>query len=220
MYVFKRTGINWIQEGILHAAAPIFDWDQFGTQVAISGDYLMVGTEFHKIGGNNAGAAYLFNRDNTGTVPVWNQQVKFQAATQEPDNGLGSSIAMSVSLVTGNYFFVGQKNYDYVQGTQPNNYGRVNVFGPPTAAPTYACTSAPTNALTNAPTNAPVSGSVPPSNVPVSGSVLPSTERVIQGAVVYGALAGANIASMVATRSIYCYIVAALSHSSADCPSC
>ena len=66
MYVFKRTGINWNQEAIVHAAAPIFDWDQFGTQVAISGDYLMVSTEFHKMGADPACtwpcASLLFSR--------------------------------------------------------------------------------------------------------------------------------------------------------------
>ena len=62
-YVFYNNGVSWQEVEILHASDLQAD-DEFGTSVAISGDYAIVGAYWEDGGAGDpavkAGAAYLF----------------------------------------------------------------------------------------------------------------------------------------------------------------
>ncbi|MHC4698452.1 MAG: hypothetical protein ACYTFA_17095, partial [Planctomycetota bacterium] len=70
-YVFKWTGTTWAPDEKLHANDPHSN-DRFGRAVAISGDYIVVGTEDDRISDYyGAGSAYVFFRSPTSG---WGQQ--------------------------------------------------------------------------------------------------------------------------------------------------
>ena len=59
-YIFHRTGTNSWDGGVKIVASDAQAGDYFGTLVAISGDYTIVGASMEDAGGSNAGAAYIF----------------------------------------------------------------------------------------------------------------------------------------------------------------
>lgn len=74
-YVFRRddngTPLDpsddwWVEEGKLLASDGSFN-DQFGRAVSISGDRAIVGSYLEDEAGSDAGAAYVFRRDDNGT---------------------------------------------------------------------------------------------------------------------------------------------------------
>ncbi len=70
-YVFKWTGTTWAPDEKLHASAPE-SGNHFGSAVAISGDYIVVGSEDDRISGSyGAGSANVFFRSPTSG---WGQQ--------------------------------------------------------------------------------------------------------------------------------------------------
>ena len=107
VYIFKRTGVNWIQEAKIQAS-DAENGDNFGSSVSISGDYIIIGAYGEDTGGNNAGAAYLFK--HTGTN--WTQEAKIQASDTENGDIFGSSVSIS-----GNSIIVGAP-YEDTGGSQ------------------------------------------------------------------------------------------------------
>ena len=100
-YVFSRdqggTG-NWGQVAKLTASDAEFR-DHFGFSVAVSGGTAVVGAYFEDAGGvNNAGAAYIFRRDQGGT-DNWGQVAKLTASDPESDDWFGWSVAVSGDTV-------------------------------------------------------------------------------------------------------------------------
>ncbi|MCG6167708.1 FG-GAP repeat protein [Leptospira sanjuanensis] len=104
-YVFQRTGTTWVQEAMLKASN--FDMgDQFGSDVAIDGDVIVVGAQWEDSnqstitngttasvnnGRNDSGAAYVFRR-NTG---VWTQEAYLKASNSDSGDYFGSSVSIS-----------------------------------------------------------------------------------------------------------------------------
>ena len=70
-YIFKRDGVNWLQQPKLLASDGAAD-DQFGMSVSISGDYAVVGAPNDDDKGSDSGSAYIFKRD----AASWLQQPK------------------------------------------------------------------------------------------------------------------------------------------------
>jgi hypothetical protein len=82
VYVYVRTGNQWIQQAKLTASDAAAD-DQFGGRVSIDGDTIVVSAYLDdNAGGSNAGAAYVFvrsgfaqwppkNRDSERKVLLW-----------------------------------------------------------------------------------------------------------------------------------------------------
>lgn len=119
-YIFERdaTGI-WQNVQKLVAS----DWamnDEFGCQVGISGNYAIIGSfqEDEDAYGNNtlqnAGSAYIFYRNDTGT---WNQVQKIVVSNRSENEFFGTSVSIS-----GDYAAV---------GTNPGNgegIGFVSIF--------------------------------------------------------------------------------------------
>ena len=70
------------------------DGDFFGFSVAVSGDTAVVGADFEDAGGLQAGAAYIFQRDQGGTEN-WGQVTKLLAADAQAGDIFGISVAIS-----------------------------------------------------------------------------------------------------------------------------
>jgi FG-GAP repeat len=76
--------------------------DSFGTSVAISGDYAVVGAPKKQIGSNSEqGAVYVFVRSGNS----WVQQAKLTASDGAANNQFGNSVSIS-----GDYIVVGSAN--------------------------------------------------------------------------------------------------------------
>jgi hypothetical protein len=66
--------------------------NRFGVSVAISGEYVLIGASYTKIGDNeNQGAAYLFKRDGTDWIFV----KRIDDATGTQDSFMGGSTGIS-----------------------------------------------------------------------------------------------------------------------------
>ena len=102
-YVFQRGqgGVdNWGKVTKLLASDAEAN-DVFGWSVALSGDTLVVGAYGEDAGGNAAGAAYVFGRDEGG-ADNWGEVKKLTASDAQAEDGFGFSVALSAdTLVVG-----------------------------------------------------------------------------------------------------------------------
>ena len=101
-FVFERhhTGENaWGQVAKL-VADDAAEFDQFGLQVAVSGDTIIAGARQNDDAGTNSGSAYIFNRDHGGTN-AWGQVMKLTASDAAAYDYFGSDVSISgdVALV-------------------------------------------------------------------------------------------------------------------------
>ncbi len=109
VYIFKRTGMTWIQEAYLKASNAEMV-DGFGDSVAVSGDMVAVGangedsnqttiTNGATASANNSvdstGAVYIFRR----TDGTWVQEAYLKTPNTEKYNGFGESLAVSGDTV-------------------------------------------------------------------------------------------------------------------------
>ncbi len=139
VYVFTRTGTNWVQQAYIKASNTGAG-DEFGTSVALDGDTLVVGAyreDSNGTGVNSAaeadnsvsdsGAVYVFTR--TGTA--WTQQAYIKASNTDVNDQFGFSVAVSNdTLAVG--ALVEDSNATGIGGDQTNNNasgsGAVYVF--------------------------------------------------------------------------------------------
>ena len=96
-YILHRDGETWLQQQKLLSSDGAVA-DRFGTSVAISGDYVIVGASEDDDAGGNSGSAYIFKRDGE----IWIEQAKLLAS----DGGAGDCFGWSVSI-SGDYAIVG-----------------------------------------------------------------------------------------------------------------
>ncbi len=97
-YVFVRTNGTWTQQAYLKAANAE-TMDQFGADVAIAGETIVVSAPWEASNGSSpannsaeyAGAAYVFVR----TSGTWGQQAYLKAATPEYRDTFGSNVAIA-----------------------------------------------------------------------------------------------------------------------------
>ena len=102
-YIFTRTGGTWIQQAKLIANDGA-SGDVFGSSVAISGDYALVGAYNDDIGANaDQGSAYVFVRSGS----TWAQQAKLTANDGATNDYFGTNVAIS-----GDYAIVGAYSDD------------------------------------------------------------------------------------------------------------
>ncbi|MFN0136975.1 MAG: FG-GAP repeat protein [Phycisphaerae bacterium] len=99
-YVFVRSGNNWTEQAKLTASDGAA-LDEFGRQVAIVGDTIVVGARWDDhAGGANAGSAYVFTRSGT----VWTQQAKLIASDAAAGDEFGLALTLSGdTLIVGAY---------------------------------------------------------------------------------------------------------------------
>ncbi|WP_424101635.1 LamG-like jellyroll fold domain-containing protein [Moorena producens] len=105
-YIFERDNSGtWTQTKQLLASEPKAS-DYFGTSVSISGNIAIVGAPYEDTAGNSAGAAYIFERDSSGTWPETETQKLIGTYTSGSDK-FGISVALS-----GNIAIVGASGED------------------------------------------------------------------------------------------------------------
>ena len=90
-YIFKRDGTAWTEQAKI-LASDIQASDGFGSSVAISGDYAIVGAPTEDTGGSNAGAAYIFKR--VSGAETWTQRAKIQATSTGVGDYFGYTVAI------------------------------------------------------------------------------------------------------------------------------
>ena len=88
-YVFENTGNNWAEEARL-AASDIFDGEEFGVDVDLSDNYILVGADRQN---NSQGAAYVFRR----TSGLWgeNEEAKIEIIGGGSNDRFGHTVALS-----------------------------------------------------------------------------------------------------------------------------
>jgi hypothetical protein len=79
--------------------------DNFGTDISISGDFLIAGAPFDDDLGSNSGAAYIYKR----TVNGWQFMEKIQASDGAADDRFGYNVALSgdYAIISAHYDDVG-----------------------------------------------------------------------------------------------------------------
>ncbi len=75
--------------------------DEYGSSVAIDGDYAVIGAPYDDDAGTDEGASYVYYRDQGG-VDNWGEVVKLTASDAEGSDSFGSSVSIS-----GDYILVG-----------------------------------------------------------------------------------------------------------------
>ena len=89
-YVYTRSGSNWSHQAHLIPSDGA-SGDQFGSSVAISGDYLVVGSHQDDDDGSKSGSAYIFNR----TGSTWSEQAKLTASDAASEHRFGQFVDIS-----------------------------------------------------------------------------------------------------------------------------
>jgi hypothetical protein len=126
-YIFKNNGGTWSQVQKIVASDRGAGGDLFGSSVAISGDYAIVGAyaeDEDATGGNTlywAGSAYIF-KNSAGT---WSEIQKIVASDRGASDWFGHSLAIS-----GDYLIVGARNesHNAIGGDSISNSGSAYIF--------------------------------------------------------------------------------------------
>ena len=131
VYVFERDqgGLdNWGEVKKL-TASDAETGDLFGVSVAVIGDTVLVGAFWEDAGGSNAGAAYVFQRDEGG-ADNWGEVTKLTASDAQAGDLFGENVAVSgdtaVVGANGNFFSDPGAAYVYQRDQGgANNWGEV-----------------------------------------------------------------------------------------------
>ncbi|ETR67595.1 MAG: PKD domain-containing protein [Candidatus Magnetoglobus multicellularis str. Araruama] len=89
VYIFKKAEDTWIEQKELHAS-DAEGLDYFGTSVAISKDYIIVGASGNDDNGKDSGSAYIFRRD----VNNWIEESKLLASDGVRNDNFGKSVSI------------------------------------------------------------------------------------------------------------------------------
>ena len=117
-YLYKKESNATITKLAKIQANDIQAGDKFGSAVAISGDYMIIGSPYNDTNGSNAGVAYLFKR-NSDTHNDITQIAKLTASNAGADDNFGLSVA-----IDGNYAVIGAENED----SNASESGSVYIF--------------------------------------------------------------------------------------------
>jgi hypothetical protein len=99
VYIFNRSGENWVQHQKLHASNP-FENDFFGHSVSISGDFIVVGAPYNN---DESGIVYVFKRVDD----QWQQHSILKPKDPEPYDRFGYRVSIS-----GSYIIIGADRDD------------------------------------------------------------------------------------------------------------
>ena len=94
LQIFFRSETGWVQHQKL-TASDATSGDEFGTTLAVSGDYAVVGVPRKDGVGRNSGAAYIFTRQGM----EWVEQAKLVAADETRGDYFGVSVAIDGDTV-------------------------------------------------------------------------------------------------------------------------
>ena len=137
VYIYYRNqgGIDnsWGQATKITASDGAAD-DRFGWSVSISGDYAIVGSPRHNVGGSpsssNSGSAYILYR-NQGGLDVWGEVTKITASDAAGGDQFGYSVSISGCYVIVGAPFKTNAFFPSVGATYIfyQNQGAVNIWG-------------------------------------------------------------------------------------------
>jgi len=97
-YIFERSGTKWDKAARLIASDGDAG-DCFGQSVSISGDYALIGADYHNTNGNrNQGKAYIFYRSGS----AWSQQALLVASDGQALDYFGKSV-----FISGDFAIIG-----------------------------------------------------------------------------------------------------------------
>lgn len=129
-YIFERNlAGTWLQIQKLDASDRTTG-DHFGIEVAIDGNFLVVGAEQEDIDGgggfgdtlSNAGAAYIFSKDGAG---VWTEIQKVTASDRHNLDLMGQSVGISgTNIIVGAW----QQDYDQLGETFIEDAGAAYIY--------------------------------------------------------------------------------------------
>jgi hypothetical protein len=115
-YVFKYNSDSNVTQIAKLQAEDAEAYDDFGSSVSISGDYIIIGARNEDMGDSNAGAAYLFKRNLDSDVVQVAKIVAFDAQTNDM---FGRTVSIS-----GDYIVVGASGED----TEGSDAGTAYIF--------------------------------------------------------------------------------------------
>ncbi len=96
-YVFRWNGASWVQQVQVKSSDPD-QFASFGSSVAISGDFVVVGAHLDRTSGVFFGSAYTFHWNGT----VWTSKTKLLAFDRAMGDLFGTSVSISgTSIVVG-----------------------------------------------------------------------------------------------------------------------
>ena len=96
-YVYEKQGTDWIETARLSASDEA-EGDQFGIAVSLSGSRAVIGAYLDDTGGDNSGAAYLFELVGL----TWNEVNEFRGNDTVANDHFGSAVG-----IDGDVVFVG-----------------------------------------------------------------------------------------------------------------
>jgi len=102
VYIFEYSN-NWTESAVLKASDAESD-DHFGCDLSVSGSQIVIGAKEEDSDGLNAGAVYIFERNDFG---IWNQSEKLTINNPEAGRELGTSVDIS-----GNHVAIGAPKSD------------------------------------------------------------------------------------------------------------
>jgi len=112
-YVFVRDGDTWTEQAELLPSDGKAG-DQAGSnQIAVDGDTVLVGSHLHDDGVEDAGAVFIFERNDD----AWVETGKIHANDRQPGDQFGVSVALD-----GETAIVGANGDDHPDGTQGSVY--------------------------------------------------------------------------------------------------
>jgi hypothetical protein len=139
VYIFRRTGVTWVQEAYLKAPNAEA-YDLFGHSVAVSGNTVAVGasgedsnqttiTDGKTASADNststAGAVYIFRR----TGVTWAQEAYLKAPNAEADDLFGHSVAVSGDTVAVGASGEDSNQTTITNGKTANEHNRASAAG-------------------------------------------------------------------------------------------
>lgn len=129
MFIFERTSGGWVTDGRIVPADNI-KGDQFGYDVAIDGDVIVVGARKDNTGGIDSGSAYIYEKVGNN----WVETAELLASNSRRNNWLGFSVDVSGDTVAvgmpirSNRFRRGEVHiYDRNTGG-PDNWGETAIL--------------------------------------------------------------------------------------------
>ncbi len=121
VYIFEKPVLGWANtfEDAKLTASDAAQGDLFGFSVAISSDAIVVGSYLDDDSGNKSGAAYIFEKPNSGWVTSASENIKITASDATIEDYFSISVAIS-----GGTIIVGSHGND----EDGNNAGAAYIF--------------------------------------------------------------------------------------------
>ena len=127
-YIFDRVGDQWEEVAKL-TASDAETGDNFGQSSSVYGDRVIVGARREDTGGNDAGAAYVFERINGS----WTQTAKLQSNDIQAGDRFGNAVAVWEDRLAigggGAVYMFELENGNWVQSAKIPKPGSERLFG-------------------------------------------------------------------------------------------